>query len=398
MKRYTLIVDGNYFLHKTFFISGRIKGNKGALNFIDDPEKDADILINKLATDFAYEVRRFAPVLDGIVYCIDSSSWRKDFYPESNESPNAVSKEYKGQRKRDNTINWKAIYDVHDKFAASLKKLGCTISRVSGAEADDLIFAWSAYLNMNQKNSLIFSGDNDLIQLVCNNDSSDTNTVYYNKFSKRLYSPLGFTKWLSQTTQETIDIFDQPLDLTSNTKIGLRNVLRGIEVAEVNTLEFVFKKILTGDSGDNVSPLHQFVKKLKTGKTRVYGITDKKATNILETFETKHGKITESTFFNQKMINEICQLTKDSLGIYDKTLPELIQKYEANRNLMYLHNQAIPAAIMDVMLKSIEDSNHTTIHALDQINKQNISTPILNNEKNITTTNEASFFGGIKFD
>ena len=82
MQRYTLIIDGNYFLHKTFFISGRIKGNQGALNFIDDPEKDSDILINKLATDFAYEVKRFSPVLDGIVYCIDSHSWRKDFYPE----------------------------------------------------------------------------------------------------------------------------------------------------------------------------------------------------------------------------------------------------------------------------------------------------------------------------
>ena len=398
MKRYTLIVDGNYFLHKTFFISGRIKGNKGALNFVDDPEKDADILINKLATDFAYEVRRFAPVLDGIVYCIDSSSWRKDFYPESNESPNAVSKEYKGQRKRDNTINWKAIYDLHDKFAESLKKLGCTISRVGGAEADDLIFAWSAYLNMNEKNSLIFSGDNDLIQLVCNNESNDTNTVYYNKFSKRLYSPLGFSEWLSQTTTETIDIFDQPLDLTSNTKIGLQGVLRGVEIAEVDTLEFVFKKILTGDSGDNVSPLHQFVKKLKTGKTRVYGITDKKATMILEKFTSKNGDLTESTFFNQKTINEICQITRDTLGIHNETLPELVEKYEANRNLMYLHNRALPAAIMDVMLKSIEDAKHTTIHAIDQINKTNISTPILNNEKNITTTNEASFFGGIKFD
>jgi hypothetical protein len=53
---------------------------------------------------------------------------------------------------------------------------------------------------------------------------------------------------------------------------------------------------------------------------------------------------------------------------------------------------------MDVMLKSIEESKHSTIHGLDQINKQNISKPILNNEKNVSTTSEASFFGGIKFD
>ena len=63
MNRYTLIVDGNYFLHKTLFISGKIK-RKGSLNFIDEPEKDSDLLANKLATDFAYEVRRFSPILD----------------------------------------------------------------------------------------------------------------------------------------------------------------------------------------------------------------------------------------------------------------------------------------------------------------------------------------------
>jgi len=397
MQRYTLIIDGNYFLHKTFFISGRIKGNQGALNFIDDPEKDSDILINKLATDFAYEVKRFSPVLDGIVYCIDSHSWRKDFYPESNESPTAVSKEYKGQRKRDNSINWKAIYDVHDKFAASLKKLGCTISRVDGAEADDLIFAWSAYLNMNEKNSLIFSGDNDLIQLACENPNG-TNTVYYNKFSKALYTATGFNKWLSEITKESIDIFDQPLDLTSNTKVALQNVLRGIEIKETDTLEFVFKKILTGDNGDNVSSLHQFVKTNSDNKTRVYRITETKAIKILNAYKDKYGSLTEETFFNKESMQSICQITKDILRIVDKTVPQLMQKFEANRNLMYLHNKALPAAIMDVMLKTIEDSNHKNIHALDQINKQNISTPILNNEKNLTTTNEASFFGGIKFE
>ena len=106
MNRYTLIVDGNYFLHKTLFISGKIK-KKGQLNFIDDPEKDSDLLAYKLATDFAYEVRRFSPILDGIVYCIDSSSWRKDFYPTTNALDTAASESYKGTRKKDNKLTGK---------------------------------------------------------------------------------------------------------------------------------------------------------------------------------------------------------------------------------------------------------------------------------------------------
>ena len=397
MNRYTLIVDGNYFLHKTLFISGKIK-KKGPLNFIDDPEKDSDLLANKLATDFAYEVRRFSPILDGIVYCIDSSSWRKDFYPVANALDIAKSATYKGTRTKDNTINWKAIYDLHDKFAASLKQLGVTISRVDGAEADDLIFSWSSYLNMNNRNALIFSGDNDLIQLVCNNEANGTNTLYYNKFAKTMYTFENFDNWLSTSDIQSVDIFNQPLDLTSNTKLALTNVLRGIKIKEMNTLEFVFKKILTGDSGDNVSPLYQFKKTSKDGKTRVFNITDNKAIKILDQFEKDNGTISENTFFNSDNISDICQIAKTQLKIMNTTLDQLIDKYETNRNLMYLHNGALPSSIMNAMLESIESSNHASIHNLTNINKENIVKPIVNDERNLNQTQESSFFGGLNLD
>ena len=381
MNRYTLIVDGNYFLHKTLFISGKIK-RKGQLNFIDEPEKDSDLLASKLATDFAYEVRRFSPILDGIVYCIDSSSWRKDYYPTTNALDTASSATYKGTRKKDNTINWKAIYDLHDKFAASLKELGVTISRVDGAEADDLIF----------------SGDNDLIQLVCNNEANGTNTLYYNKFAKTMYTFENFDNWLSSSDTQSVDIFNQPLDLTSNTKIALQNVLRGIKIKEMNTLEFVFKKILCGDSGDNVSPLYQFKKTSKDGKTRVFNITDNKATKILNDYEQNNRTISESTFFTHDSISDICQIAKTNLKIMNTTLDQLIDKYETNRNLMYLHNRALPPAIMNAMLENIESSGYTSIHNLPRINKENIVKPITNDEKNLNQTQESSFFGGLNLD
>ena len=372
MRRYTLVVDGNYFLHKTFFISGKIKSRKGApLNFIDEPEKDADLLAYKLATDFAYEVKRFSPILDGVVYCIDSSSWRKDFYPESNALKSAESQQYKGHRKRDNTINWKAIYDLHDKFS------------------------WSSYLNMNNRNALIFSGDNDLIQLVCNNESNGTNTLYYNKFSKSVYTFEGFTEWLKETNMDSVDIFNQPLDLTSNTKLALQNVVRGIDIRETNVSEFVFRKILMGDAGDNVSPLHQTIKKGKDGKRRVYNITDKKANQILQDYEEKNGQINESTFFNIDSITEICKIAKANLRILDKSISQLVERYEVNRNLMFLHQKAIPNAIMDAMLLSIENSNYSSIHNIGQITKDTISEPLIQNKKNTSTTQDSSFFGGL---
>ena len=65
---------------------------------------------------------------------------------------------------------------------------------------------------------------------------------------------------------------------------------------------------------------------------------------------------------------------------------------------MYLHNSALPPAIMNAMLESIESANHSTIRNLSEINKQNITKPMLNDEKNINQTQEASFFKGLKLD
>ena len=69
-----------------------------------------------------------------------------------------------------------------------------------GCEADDLIFGWSSYLNSVGRNSIILSGDNDLIQLVHHDATSNTNTIYYNKFIKSLYVYPGFTEWIANDT------------------------------------------------------------------------------------------------------------------------------------------------------------------------------------------------------
>lgn len=390
MNKYTLLVDGNYFLFKTLFISGKIK-SKGELNFIDEPEKDSDILLSKLSTDFSYEIRRFSPILENVVYCIDSSSWRKDFYPNSNESENASSSTYKGNRKKDKSIDWKKLYEIHDKFANSLKDLGITISRVDGSEADDLIFAWSSYLNMINRNAIIFSGDNDLLQLVCKNDSNESNTLYYNKFAKKLYTFENFEHWLNNSSEE-MDIFNMSIN---STDIGFKKVLKGIKIQEIDVQEFIFKKILMGDSGDNVSPLYHHTKKSKDGKIRTYSITNNKADKILKKYENEYGSISESTFFNSESISNICQIAKEILKIHDKTLDELIERYETNRSLMMLHSRALPPSIMDAMLESIENVKFEIISNLRNINKDNILKNIIYDERNINPTKSSSFFDNL---
>jgi len=351
--KYTLVFDANFFLHKTFFIAQKIKKGK-PLNFIDDYEGDKNILLWKLCIDFASEVRRFDTITNRIVYCIDTKSWRKDY----------AKKDYKANRVKGNDIDWSAIYKVHDEFANALETLGVITSRINGAEADDLIFAWSSYLNQQDQNALIISGDNDLLQLVNIDKSSNANTLYYNKFTKNINCFPKFDEWVSVKDPEIDDIFNLPLDILSNTKKALSDIIlyNKMKTSVINTEDFIFKKILIGDAGDNVSSLYVREKETKGGIRR-YRVTDRHATLILDKFKENRIHVNQTHFFNEDMITQICEFAKDVVKI-PLPLEDIIDKWKVNRDLMYLHKTCIPDKVNDAMFSSIESSLSTDTYPL----------------------------------
>jgi 5'-3' exonuclease len=342
--KYTLIFDGNFWLHKTYFIGQRIKTGK-PFNFVDEPEADKNLLLWKLSVDFAAEIKRFEGVVNRIVYTVDSSSWRKKF----------LDSQYKANRVKSESINWGEIYNVHSEFIASLEKLGVIVSRVYGAEADDLIFAWSSHLNQNGQNSIIISGDNDLLQLVNMDQSSGANTIYYNKFDKDIHVFPKFQSWLDiEEHATTNDIFNLPVDLLSNTKQNLRDIIKANKMKshEVNVMEFLFRKILVGDAGDNVPPLHTKTKETKKGLI-TYRVTDKQANEILNQFKDDKIFVTNAHLFNDDYINQICEIAKSVIKI-DKPIEEIVTRWKTNRDLVYLHVNCIPKEVNESMFSSIE--------------------------------------------
>lgn len=360
--KYTLIFDGNFWLHKTYFIGQKIKQGK-PFNFIDEPEEDKNLLLWKLSVDFAAEIKRFEGITNRIVYTIDSSSWRKTYHPDS---------EYKANRTKSSEIDWNKIYDVHTEFVNGLEKLGVIVSRVRGAEADDLIFAWSSHLNQQGQNALIISGDNDLLQLVNKDSSSGANTLYYNKFDKDLHVFTGFKSWLDQEEHNTTnDIFNLPLDLITNTKTHLKDIIKlnKMSLDEVNTNEFIFRKILVGDAGDNVSPLHVVIKETKSGP-RKFVVTDNHAKQIIEEYKTDKIFVSQAHLFNDEYINQICSIAKRIIKI-EKPIEEIRQKWELNRNLVFLHKNCIPQEVLDSMFTQISTNKLPSYSALELHNLMN---------------------------
>ena len=344
--RHTFVIDGNYFLFRTLYVLPR-KSKKAEMLGTDE---DAIVFMRKLATDFAYQIRLFDGLIDKVVWTIDSRSWRKDFYPDA---------EYKGNRKQDTSINWKNFSKVTEEFTQLLIKQGVIYSKIDGAEGDDLMYAWNTESLANDKSVIMFTGDRDLVQLVNRSKTNSTHTILFSPAHKKMYTYQGFSEWL--TTEEEVtskDIFDV-LKVSSSPEAQSKKLLSSIIsnkkvlVIEVDPEEFRFRKVLTGDSGDNVPPAYWHTL-TKNGKTRKYGVSEGKATAIIDEFKEKHGILSHMYLYEDGYITDLANILIRHMKAKHMSREQIIINLKSNVNLMVLSSHTIPEGILDEMFKSVE--------------------------------------------
>jgi 5'-3' exonuclease len=351
--KYALIIDGNYFLFRTLHVlpPPQIKGE------ILGTQDDVDIYVRKLATDLTYQIRLFGGIIDTVIWTLDSKSWRKDFYPTA---------EYKGTRKSDESINWDNFTRATDEFKASLAKAGVISSKIQGAEGDDLIYAWNTELNAIGKSNIILTGDRDMIQLVNMDPSSEAHSLFYTPAHNKLYTPPGFMNWVNEKPV-IIDDFFQAVRAhgvgRDQMKTAILNAvsIKKLDVIEQDPQEFIFKKMLIGDGGDNVMPAYWWTSTLKNGSTRVMGISDKKADLIYEAFIKKNGPFNYMYLFSQDYITDIANTLIKIMNAKTMSREQIIGNIKMNTNLMLLSSHTIPAEIIEDMFKSIEDRPSSTV-------------------------------------
>lgn len=338
--RHTLVVDGNYFLFRTLYVLPRLGKSKELLGSSEESQS----FMAKLATDFAYQVRLFEGLIDKIVWTVDSRSWRKDFYPEA---------DYKGNRKQDSTINWENFSKVSEDFIGLLVRRGVIVSKIDGAEGDDLMYAWNTESLANNKSVIMFTGDRDIVQLVCKNN--DTHTILFSPAHKKLYTYQGFSEWMNTEEQETsTDIFDLmkvSVSPENQAKKLLQTLVKKkkVDIIEVDPEEFRFRKVLTGDAGDNVTPAYWYV-----SKDRRYGISEKKAEEIVSEFKQKHGVLSHMYLYNDELVTDLANIIIRVMKAKHMTREQIIANIKSNVNLMVLSAESIPEGILDEMFRSIE--------------------------------------------
>lgn len=281
-----ILFDGNYLFHKTFGVFSTYYKGEDIGEVLRQQDKQ-QVFIRKLVIDMCNTIRSFDDI-DRVVVVFDTHSWRYNFYPDY---------KYALTRVRDNYYN--EFLRVLDYFEEFLRNKGIIVSRVEGAEGDDLMYVWSVYFGeiLNEE-LLIVTGDSDIRQIMT------PNVALFNNNSKNL-------KLYCVPEVETVWRIRLP---------------EGVELISVRPFDVLLYKVILGDKSDNIpqvkrgfgeKALQKFIDTLPedlteipTVETQMFPMADWIATRFSEFAHVPYEEVLEKINFNLKM-------TWLGLGVYN---------------------------------------------------------------------------------
>lgn len=148
-----ILVDGSHCLYRTLLM------NKDQVN--SEPSFIAHLFINQI---LSFSSKLGGSKLNRVVVCFDSSSWRKKYYVD-NRPKDYGNETYKGNRVKDESIDWDSIFSYVNQVADTLDKYSdFETIRVDEAEADDIIAVLTKEYR-DKEPIWIASSDKDFVQL-----------------------------------------------------------------------------------------------------------------------------------------------------------------------------------------------------------------------------------------
>lgn len=383
--KHTLMIDGNYFVYSRLYVMPRSKSGK----LLGDDKEKAQFM-RKLCIDIASEIRKMRPFIDQVVVAVDSKSWRKDLFPEA---------EYKGTRVADESVDWDAVYEIYDEFRKVLQRQGVIVQQTSGAEADDILFAWSTELNNQGRNCIVWTGDRDLIQLVDYTQATDGYTLWYYNTKRNLITFKGFADLLEQESTAQVTNEDLLFNMSANDAVGgIKDDIKEwvkrnkVNIEEIESREFVFKKILIGDKSDNIPSVVTYDKAMNNGKYRTFSITEKQSEKILTQYEKDFGQFEIEQLFVKDHRQRMCDAIYRVVG--NSTVDQISQNLMQNIQLMLLHVRIIPEPILKAIYKEISKPyDHPNFHNLSQMERILEGTGFTDRDKQVVPKGMDPFSG-----
>ena len=319
----TLIVDGNWLL------MSRMAVLVNKISNIEDLCNELELLMVK---SIKLVLRNF-PNIDNIVFVSDGGSWRKNIDISNIEE--ALKKlgiadvvGYKETRVHSEDIDWEYVFGKFDKFQNILEQHNITTCREHHIEGDDWAWYWSTTLNKQGTNTLIWTKDNDLKQLV-NTDANGCFTVWWNKENGL------FRKAVDENEMNWF--FNN--EYSENEQIMNNIIKKSSKVTDINPYDIVIDKIFMGDLGDNVFPLAmrhaknpESEKKFRITKNDIdYSIDIKNDNEIYNYFI---NLLSKKSYVNRVINNDI---------------NVIMEHFKFNRQMVWLDKSVYPNEILDEM-------------------------------------------------
>lgn len=320
-----LIIDGNFVLNRMVFTLHKNNLLFGALH--------------KSLETAVLNYKKWYPFAN--VYLVSDSkekSWRKK-----------LNQDYKANRKKDSDIDWEFVFSAYTEFKESMKWRGVKIMEAPHIEGDDWISFLVERANRELRSSIIVSNDYDIKQLVTYSLEPLTINIMSNEIhnKQKLFLPENYQLFLNSINKlENNDIFN----LNDNQEFV--NLLSGFiekyDINEVNPIEVLMIKLISGDISDNISSAWSIV---KNGRKR--GIGSSGAKSIFDEYLVHFG---EPDFNDPDLTENIADLICEKKKLSKSSIGGIKTNIENNMKLILLNTEYMPEEIVQKMKDVYEKS------------------------------------------
>lgn len=311
-----LIIDGNYILSRLVFTLHKNNLLFGALH--------------KSLENAIGNYRKWYPFAN--VYLVSDSkekSWRKKLIGN-----------YKSTRKKDSDIDWNFVYTAYGEFKESLT--GVRVLEAPHIEGDDWISFLTTKANQEGRSTIIVSNDYDIKQIVKFNLEplwiNIMSNEMYNK--EKLFMPVNYQLFINKVSKLSNDDIFNLNDNSEFLKL-MNRFLTKYEIFEIDSVESLFIKLISGDKSDNISSAWS---QTKNGKKR--GIGEKGAKTIYDEYLKEFGEVNlADPDLYENIADLICERKKVSKTQIERIVENLIE----NVKLIDLSLENIPEEIVTKM-------------------------------------------------
>ena len=312
-----LIIDGNYILSKNTFTLHKNNLLFGALH------KSLENTVNNY--------RKWYPFAN--VYLVSDSkekSWRKQ-----------LTTSYKATRKKDSDIDWTFVYGAYGEFKKSMSGL-VKVLEAPHVEGDDWISFLVTKANKEGRSTIIVSNDYDIKQIVSYGvDPLFINIMTNEMYNKeKLFLPKNYQIFLNKVSHlPSDDIFN--LNDNSDFLNLLDRFINKYELNEINPVESLVIKIISGDQSDNIGSVWSVV---KNGKKR--GIGAKGAQTIYNEYISEFGEI---NLGDPDLYENIADLICEKKKLSKTQIESIVENIKGNMKLIDLRLHNVPDEIIEKM-------------------------------------------------